>query len=498
MQQQGGSTWRCTVCGYVHNGTEPPDVCPVCGASPAEFEALAAAAPAAVIPSAGPWQCLNCNYVHDGVTPPEECPVCGAPRDRFTPVAAQAAAGGGDFSGRLVVVGAGIAGISAIEAFRDATPGGTITLLSRETDWPYYRLNLTRFLAGELSEPDLLIHDPAWFAARHIDVRLGCEVAALHPDERRMELRDGTALPFDRMVLTAGAHAFIPPLPGATLPGVVVLRTLGDARAILSALGPGARCVVIGGGLLGLETAGALAARKAEVTLLEGHDWLMPRQLNRTAGARLAAHVDRLGIRIRRNARTRELRGRERVDGVLLEDGALLPADLVIVATGVRSNSHLGRRIGLEVNQGIVVDNHLRTTHPAVLAAGDVAEHNGILYGSWAAAQFQGRIAGLNAAGASLEFGGLPRSHTLKVLGLDLVSIGRFEPEDGSYQVVEQESGEAYARFVFRDEVMVGCILVGDAAAAGGARRAIEGRRNFSAALGAGVSAAGVRDLLRG
>ena len=241
--------------------------------------------------------------------------------------------------------------------------------------------------------------------------------------------------------LAAGANPFIPPIPGSDREGVTSLRTVQDADYLLGACEAGARCVCIGGGILGLETAGALARRGAKVTLLEGHGWLLPRQLNQRAGEILGDHVCRIGITLRNKAVTREILGDGRVHGVLLEDGSTIPADLVVIATGIRANSSLAQQAGLEVKHGVVVNNHLTTSHPDVLAAGDVAEHKGVVYGLWTASQAQGTIAGRNLAGASAEFGGLPRSNTLKVLGLDMFSIGQIMPEDASFQVIDQETG---------------------------------------------------------
>ncbi|NLF39772.1 FAD-dependent oxidoreductase [bacterium] len=482
MSASPARIWRCGVCGYVHREAEPPECCPVCGAARSDFEAFAEERPAQPA-TANRWQCLNCSYIHEGTAPPDECPVCGAPRDRFVPLAEErAAVAAGEFTGHLVVVGAGIAGVAAVEAFRSVNPGGTITLLAHEPELPYYRLNLTRYLAGELALKDLPIHDAAWYSKRNIDVRLGAEAGGLLLDERRVLLHDGTALPFDRLVLAAGAHAFVPPLHGAHLDGVTCLRTLRDAEAIRARVKAGTRVVCIGGGLLGLETAGALAAQHADVTLLEGHEWLMPRQLNRRAGEILAQHISCIGVNVRRLARTQELLGAGHVTGVLLDDGARLPADMVVIATGVRPNSHLARRAGLDVGKGVTVNNHLVTSHPEVFAAGDVAEHRGVLYGSWGASQFQGSIAGMNAAGVATEFGGLPRSNTLKVLGVDMLSIGQFEPEDGSYTVLEAEDRGVYKRFVLRDGRLIGSVLVGDTAASARIRQAIERGEDFSRA----------------
>jgi len=498
MVENDAVLWRCSICGYVHHGPSAPDCCPVCGAGAGDF------APHVERHETPPgaserWRCLNCGYMHIGAEAPDLCPVCDAAGDRFEAIAAQSqTASGRDFSGNLVVIGAGVAGLSAIESFRKTASGGTVTLVSREPDLPYYRLNLTRYLAGEISETDLPIHEASWFSDKDVDLKLGADVGEIRLEDKSIRLRDDTTIPYDKLIVTMGAHPFTPPIPGIAQEGVISVRTVRDAMWILEFLQPGMRCVVIGGGLLGLETAGALAARKADVTLLESYDWLMPRQLNRQAGEILKSHVEQLGVVVRNNAHTRELPGDERVAGVELSDGRTIPADLVIVATGVRPNSHLARRIGLVVNKGIVVDNRLTSSHESVYAAGDVAEHQGVLYGNWSAAQFQGGIAGMNAAGATALFGGIPRSNTLKVLGLDLLSIGQFEPEDGSFQVIEDHLESGYYRFVFRDEHLVGSVLVGDTSLSGTVKGALESGTDFSSVLIADVSAGAFADELRG
>jgi nitrite reductase (NADH) large subunit len=483
MSSDSTSAWRCTTCGYIHRGPEPPELCPVCG-SPAELFEAFADAPAPQAPAVvRQWQCLNCGYIHSGPTPPDECPVCGADADRFEPVEEAAATGSSGLARHVLVVGAGIAGLAAVESLRQASPEARITLLSKEPHLPYYRLNLTRYLAGEISADQLPIHPSPWYDERKIDLRLGAEVSALRLDDHRADLHNGDTLEFDKLILTVGAHPMVPPFPGANRTGVTCLRTMDDAERILEACKQGVRCVCIGGGLLGLETAGALARRGADVTLLEGHGWLLPRQLNQAAGEILARHVLTTGITLRSMARVEELVGDERVRGVLLQDGETLPADLVVIATGIRSNSYLARLAGLDVNRGVVVNNHLVSSHPDVLAAGDVAEHRGTVYGVWRPSQHQGSIAGMNAVGLAAEFGGIPRSNTLKVLGLDLFSIGQVTPEDGSFLVVEQEDAGGYFRFVFRDTHLVGGVLLGDTSLTAQVEHAVETQEDFSSLL---------------
>ncbi|MGO8691701.1 MAG: FAD-dependent oxidoreductase [Thermoguttaceae bacterium] len=451
------------------------------------------------------WRCTVCGYVHRGAEPPLQCPVCGAPRELFEPwnepaseehpTLSQGERGATAAALRVVIVGAGIAGVAAAESLRSAAPEAEITLVSKEAELPYYRLNLTRYLAGQLDPRALPIHPASWYQARRIRVLLGTEAAALDLQGHVVELQGGEKLPFDKLLLAAGAQPFIPPLAGTELAGVTTLRTVEDARAILAAARAGTRCVCIGGGLLGLETAAALARHGANVTLLESHDWLLPRQTNRRAGEILNRYVATAGITLRTKAATQAIVGDRRAEGVLLQQGERIPADLVVIATGIRSNSQLAAQAGLAVNRGVVVNDLLTASHPDVFAAGDVAEHRGQVYGIWGPAQYQGNIAGLNMAGRGVEFGGLPPSNTLKVLGLDLFSIGPIEAEAG-WQVIDEEGDERYFRFVFRDSRLVGAILLGDARLTAVVQKAVEGQREYSALLAHGPTAAQVAEAL--
>jgi len=487
MSNGEAKAWRCGVCGYNHTGDAPPDVCPICGVGPEDFKSWKEMLPADEVeepkPSPGKWRCKICGYVHEGPEPPDVCPLCGAGRDQFegegeSPVVATGSAGGM----KVVVAGAGIAGVSAVEGVREASPDASITLVSQE-ELPYYRLNLTRFLAGEVAEKDLPVHPRSWYAQQKVDLKSGVSVTGIRPGDQALDLSDGTAASFDRLIITVGAHPFIPPIKGAYLDGSFAVRTVGDAKAIIERAQQGARCVCIGGGILGLETAGALAGRGVQVTLLEGHYSLMPRQLNRRAGELLGEFTRSRGIDLLLEAQTAEIVGPDRVTAVRLEDGTLIPADLVVITTGVRSNSYLARQAGLDVNHGIVVDNRLETSSTGIYAAGDVAEHRGICYGIWSAAQYMGKIAGLNAAGAEVEFVGIPMSNTLKVLGYDMFSIGRVEPADGAGRPIEEERDGNYCRFLFRDGKLIGAVLLGDISASGAVRKAVEDGESFSTLL---------------
>jgi len=427
------------------------------------------------------WVCPICGYVHEGPEPPEECPLCGAAGALFEPVIEPAADAAGDPAPepgagpalRVVIVGAGVAGVSAAEAARQAAPEAEVLLVTGEPGPPIYRLSLTRYLAGELAADALELHPAEWYQAQRITLQHR-ELTAVTPATRTLRFRDGGELAYDRLVLALGAHPFRPDLPGAGLDRVYTLRTREDAEQMLAVCGPEVPCVCIGGGLLGLETAGALARRGARVTVVEHQRWLLSRQLNRRAGAVFERQVRDLGIALRTGVQTRRLQGGAAVSGVELDTGEVLPARVVVFSAGVRANLELAQAAGLEVGQGIRVDDAMRTSAPDVFAAGDGVEHRGILYGTWPPAMRQGATAGLGAAGQTASFQGLPRSATLKALGVPLFSIGQMAPARAGDRLVEAEAEGGYTGFVWRAGQLIGAILLGDARLAPQAQRLVE------------------------
>jgi nitrite reductase (NADH) large subunit len=427
--------YRCTVCGYVHEGDGPPEQCPVCGVGAELFE------------------------LEEDVA----APATSGPLVAVTPTPAQAG---------WVVLGGGIAALAAVTAARAADAQQRIVLVHREPELPYDRLSLTRLLAGEVGRDALLIHPAAWFAERRIELVRG-EARRLDREGHAVVLGDGRRLPYQKLVIATGAHAFVPPIPGVRRDGVHVLRTVADADAILARALPGSRVACIGAGLLGLETAGGLAHRGLDVAVLEGADRLLPRQLAKGAAERLAAYLGSLGIRFRFGVGIEEIAGDETARGVVLADGGEIPADLVVLAAGVRPNAGLARAAGLATGRGLVVDDGLRTSDPDILAAGDVTEHRGVTWGLWTVAMEQGTLAGRALAGASVVFEGKPAPTQLKVVGMPVFSVGRFDPAGSDEHVFERADEKHLLRIVTKNGVVLGGNLVGDLSLAAALKRAV-------------------------
>ncbi len=444
------------------------------------------------------WRCVVCGYIHHGDGPPDECPVCGAKRDDFEPFEAGPASSAVTaphepttvFSGRLVIIGGGIAGVTAAEEARKTAPDADIAIVSGEPGLPYYRLNLTRLIAGEITEAELPLHPAEWYDEQHIRLLAGRRAVALEPVARRLHLDDGAVLSYDRLILAPGARPVVPPLPGADLEGIRTLRTHEDAAHILEAAKRRAPFVFIGGGILALEAAAGLRRRGVETAVLERATHLMARQLNERGGRALERHAAATGIRVVTSARVAAIVGARDAEEIRLEDGRRFPAGAIIISAGVRPHVELACSAGLRVANGIVVDDRLRASGADIFAAGDAAEHRGMLYGTWDPARFQGQIAAWNAVGRETEFGGVPPAYTLKVMGVRLFSVG--ETSGVGLRAIEEESDGGYRAFFFRGSEMVGAILLGDTSAAAGARRAIEFREDFGAWLAKGADIADI------
>jgi nitrite reductase (NADH) large subunit len=281
-----------------------------------------------------------------------------------------------------------------------------------------------------------------------------------------LRLRGGTRLTFSKLVLATGSEAVRLPLPGADLSGVLTFRDRADVAAILERSRPGARAVVIGGGLLGLEAAYGLKKAGASVTVVHLMDRLMERQLDPNAAAMLARAVEAKGIAVRLRAETAHVCGRDRVEAVELTDGSVIPADAVVLAVGIRANAALARAAGLAVARGIVVDDALATSAPGVYAIGECAEHRGICYGLVEPAYEQAQVLARRLAGEDARYDGSVLATNLKVSGVNVFSAGDFLAQGaGAEEIVLSDPGlRVYKKLVVEDDRLTGAVLFGDTA----------------------------------
>jgi nitrite reductase [NAD(P)H] large subunit len=363
----------------------------------------------------------------------------------------------------VLVIGGGIAGQAVCEELRRRDPEVPITLLCGEPRLPYDRVILSHLLSGEATAEDLQLRPAEWYADRHVDVRLAARAARLDPDAGVCELEDGTSIAFGRAVVCTGSDPLVPPLPGTDLRRVHVFRGPEDCEAITVAARRARRAVVIGGGLLGLEAARGVAEYRCTTTVVHLMDRLMERQVDAGAAARLAPAMQALGVEVLLERETTELLADPSggVRAVRFADGGELEADLVVISIGIRPQVGPARSAGLDVERGVLVDDRMVTSHERVLAVGECAEHRGVVHGIVAPIHEQAAVAAATLAGQKAAYEGSVPSAKLKVMGVDLVSVGAAE---GSREVVSaDDAAGTYRKLVLdREGRLAGAVLLGD------------------------------------
>ena len=390
---------------------------------------------------------------------------------------------------RHLIVGNGIAGITAAQGIVRADASAEVHVYSAEP-YPYYqRPRLWQYLAGKVEQDDLYFRPLEWYASRGIQVHLDTRVTALDPTEHRIQLAGCGWESYDRLLLATGGRSFVPPFEGVDKQGVFALRSLDDALAIKRYADQVSSVALVGGGLLGLETARALLSPERRVSVIEIAPHLLPRQLDVTGAQVLQSRLETMGLHIYTGASTHSMMGSERVHGVRLTNGRTIGGELVVVSTGIRSRIELAREAGLEVNRGIVVDEYLRTSAPDVFAAGDAAETHGVVYGIIPAAIEQAQAVAANMANGPLAsssvvpYEGTVPSTTLQVVGIDLTCLGDSTADGEDYLIFrysDQATG-ADKRLALHENKIVGAILMGDIQDARWLQQLITDERDVSA-----------------
>jgi len=374
---------------------------------------------------------------------------------------------------RLVVIGNGMAGCRAIEEVLARDPHRyAITVFGAEPRVNYNRIMLSPVLAGEKRFEDIIINDAAWYADNGITLHSGRAVVSIDAEARLVVAEGGLIVGYDRLILATGSDPVRLPLPGRELSGVVTFRDLDDVEKMVAAANqPGAKAVVIGGGLLGLEAAYGLAKRGMEATVVHLMNVLMERQLDEAAGYLLTEALAERGVATVLGANSEEILGEDgQVTGLKLKDGRILPCDLLVMAVGIRPNAGLAKAAGLSVNRGVVVDDQMRSSDPDIFAIGECAEHRGIAYGLVAPIWDMCRTLADVLTGADEEatYEGSLLSTRLKVSGVDVFSAGRFSGGEGCQDIVFRDASRGvYKRIVIHEGKVAGAVLFGDAADGG-------------------------------
>ncbi len=366
---------------------------------------------------------------------------------------------------KLVVIGNGMAAGRVLDELFDRAPDRyAVTLFGSEPRVNYDRIMLSPVLAGEKSFEDIIIHDDAWYAKHAVALRKGETVAGIDRAAKTVQTVQGRVESYDKLILATGSTPIVIPVHGADLPGVVTFRDLDDVDTMLRQAAKGGNAVVIGGGLLGLEAAAGLKAKGMAVTVIHLMPTLMERQLDPSAGYLLQKALERRGIEVLTGANTQVILGDDKVEAVKLDDGRIMPADIVVMAVGIRPNARLAKEAGLSIGRGIKVDDSMRTSDEDIYAVGECVEHRGQCYGLVAPLYEMAKVLAAQLAGEdSASYAGSVTSTKLKVTGIDVFSAGDFSEGDESDEIVLRDpSRGVYKRIVLRSNHIAGAVLYGD------------------------------------
>ena len=372
---------------------------------------------------------------------------------------------------RLVVIGNGMAGVATVEHVLTKRKDMSVTILGAEPYTNYNRVLLSSVLSGEVGLDEITLNPQKWYEENGIELHLDASVKKINKKEKFVITNNkDDVYSFDKLLIATGSNAFIPPIKGIQNrgnlnQGIFTFRNLDDAKSMISWAQKCRKAIVIGGGLLGLEAARGLIRQGVEVTVVHLMDRLMDMQLDAAAAAILKKEINKLGINVLLGHCAEKIIGNGSVEGLRFTNGKVYQADMIVIATGIRPNVELATEAGLEVNQGIVVNDYMQTSNPDIYAVGECAEHRGKVYGIVAPLMEQAKVAaGAIAGNSSLRYEGSVVATKLKVAGIPLASIGNFYEESAGCEalVYSDQGASLYKKAVIQGGRVVGAILLGD------------------------------------
>ena len=360
-----------------------------------------------------------------------------------------------------LIIGNGIAGLSATEEIRKKDADAKILIVSDEKPSTYWRTRLSDLISKEFNDDDIYVKKEPWYSERHIDERLQTAVDKLDLDRNVAVLSDGEEIEYAKALLATGAHPFVPPIKNISSDGVFAIRTIDDLMNFKYYVNGKDKVIVIGGGILGLEAAYSAKLLGKKVTVIESFDYLLSRQLDQDLSQKLESTLNDMGISTYTGKNTSEILSKDgKVIGVKLDDGSTIDADAIMVQAGVRSNVEVAKNSGLEVDRGIIVDDTLQTEKENVFAAGDCAQIGNFTIGLWTSSQEMGKIAGHNMTGSN-ECYEKPKPFSTLMIGDTKIFSAGITSGEGIEEISSEKDGNIYKLFKMSDQY-VGGILWGD------------------------------------
>lgn len=412
------------------------------------------------------WRCTVCDELFDYDKKPSSCPVCGVGQELFELVEVEVSENSIEKEVDILIIGGGVAAVNAADAVSSRNKKARITIISKEKYLPYYRTRLTEIIDNEIPMERMLIKKESWYAERNIKLLLEEEVISVATDEKFVELASGKRLNYDSLVIASGARCFVPPFENKDLKNVRVIREMAETYDIIDTAKKSKKVVVIGGGVLGLEAAWGFKNLGLDVTVLEVMPRVLPRQLDEKGSELLEKLIKTSGVNIMTGVEIKGFTGSDCVEKVVLKNGVELDADLVIISAGIAPNKEFMLSTKIAVNRGIIVNEKMETSIKDIYACGDIAEYNGKIIGLWQVAMEQGKIVGANICGEEKIYSEQIQPLSFEGMNTQLLSIGNIT--DSSETVVDYNAEKnIYRKFFFKNEILVGALLIGDTGKSG-------------------------------
>lgn len=365
---------------------------------------------------------------------------------------------------KLILIGAGMVGVRFIENLLKVAPNQyEIQVFNKEKLAGYNRIMLSPVLAGEKTLSEIVTHKVEWFEENGVSLFQNTEITQVDKKNKIVYTMEGKEYIYDELVIATGSSAFVLPVPGKDLPSVVAFRDVNDVDFMLEAAKNKHKAVVIGGGLLGLEAANGLMKQGMDVTVVHAADILMNVQMDEIAGKLLKENLEKNGMKFVMPAFTAEILGEKDVTGIRFDDGSEIETELVVMAVGIRPSVALGKKMELNVNHAIMVNDQLETSYKDIYALGECVEHRGQVYGLVAPLYEQAEVLAKHLAGNPAAYEGSFISTKLKVTGISLFSAGEFQDSAETESLVYEDLSQAiYRKIVLKDNKIKGAVMFGD------------------------------------
>lgn len=370
-----------------------------------------------------------------------------------------------DIKQNLIVIGNGMSGARTIENLLKITKDKyNITIFGDEPHYNYNRIMLSYLVSGKKTFEDIVIHKESWYEENNVTLYKGDKVISLDKDAKTVTSQNGKTLSYDKLLISTGSSSFIPDTKGCALKNVVGFRTKLDSDTILSTISKDKTAVVVGGGLLGLESAYGIAHHGVKTILVHRSDSILTQQLDSAAGKLLQKKLESFGIEFKLHTTIEEIHGDESVEKVTFTDGTTHESNIVVFATGITPNIKLAQEASLDIKKAIVVDDYLQTSDENIFAIGECTEHHGKIYGLVPPIYEQAKICAMKLAGVDSDgYQGSTVSTRLKVSGISLFSAGDYLGDDTTEELIDlNEKEDSYKKLVILDNKIIGIILYGD------------------------------------